>query len=118
MKKILIVDDNFTVAEVAKIGLEATYDVAIAYIGATAIEIIERERPDLIILDYNLGKSVVTSFDVARVAQQFGIQVLILSGVALYEDAVKFNLLGVHEFMEKPYSFPMLVGRVQGMIGE
>ncbi len=51
-RKILVVDDSSLVAEAVKAKLEANnYEVQLAYSGEEALEQIDREIPDLMILD-------------------------------------------------------------------
>ncbi|NDO45374.1 response regulator [Clostridium sp. MD294] len=53
-KRILVVDDNGTALRTIKIMLEEYYDVAIAISGAQAMTSIGKQRPDLILLDYEM----------------------------------------------------------------
>lgn len=51
-RKILVVDDSALVAEAVKAKLEANnYEVQLAYSGEEALEQVDRELPDLMILD-------------------------------------------------------------------
>lgn len=50
--KIVIVEDNIDLAEIYKTRLEILgYKISLAYDGQVALEIIEREIPDLVLLD-------------------------------------------------------------------
>ena len=53
-KRILVVDDNGTALRTMKAMLEDRYDVALAVSGAQAMTSIGRQRPDLILLDYEM----------------------------------------------------------------
>jgi two-component system response regulator VicR len=56
-KKIVIVDDNASLADIYKTRLEIIgYQCAVAYDGQAALELIERERPDLVLLDLMVPK--------------------------------------------------------------
>lgn len=52
--KILIVDDSLTMRETMKRLLEADYEVALAESGVAAIRTITLNRPDLVLLDYEM----------------------------------------------------------------
>ncbi len=53
-KRILAVDDNGTALRTMKAMLEDHYDVAVAISGAQAMTSIGKQRPDLILLDYEM----------------------------------------------------------------
>lgn len=52
--KVLVVDDSLTVRQSMKILLEETYEVALAESGVAAIRAITLNRPDLVLLDYEM----------------------------------------------------------------
>ena len=54
MKKILVVDDNGTILRTIKGWLDGKYEVTLANSAANAATAIEKERPDLILLDYEM----------------------------------------------------------------
>ena len=52
MKSILVVEDEAKIAQIARDYLEhAGYTVTVAYDGTSALEIVRRQAPDLMILD-------------------------------------------------------------------
>lgn len=53
-KRVLVVDDNGTQLRTMKAMLEGNYDVALAISGAQAMTSIGKQRPDLILLDYEM----------------------------------------------------------------
>jgi two-component system response regulator VicR len=56
-QKIVIVEDNESLADIYKTRLESLkYMVHVAYDGQSALEIIEREIPDLVLLDLMVPK--------------------------------------------------------------
>jgi CheY-like chemotaxis protein len=56
-QKIVIVEDNVSLADIYKIRLELLgYTCFVAYDGQTALELIERELPDLVLLDLMVPK--------------------------------------------------------------
>lgn len=51
-QKIVIVEDNFALADIYKTRLEIIgYNCMVAHDGMAALELIEREKPDLVLLD-------------------------------------------------------------------
>ena len=61
-KKIMVVDDSTVMLTLAKNWLEDKYDVTLANSGAMAIKYLSLDRPDLVLLDYEMpivsGKTV------------------------------------------------------------
>ena len=56
-KKILVVDDEKPISDIIKFNLEKEgYEVVVAYDGEEALEKVESEQPDLIVLDLMLPK--------------------------------------------------------------
>lgn len=53
-RKVLIVDDSMTIREGMKHLLEADYEIALAESGVAAIRTITLNRPDLVLLDYEM----------------------------------------------------------------
>ena len=57
MKKILVVDDEKPISDIIKFNLEKEgYDIVTAFDGEEALEKVEEENPDLIVLDVMLPK--------------------------------------------------------------
>jgi DNA-binding response OmpR family regulator len=56
-KKVVIVDDNVSLADIYKTRLELIgYSCFVAYDGEAALALIEKERPDLVLLDLMVPK--------------------------------------------------------------
>ena len=78
------------------------YQVTIATTGAEALKVIQMEPPDVVLLDIWMpeldGLEVLT-----RVRQQFpNVLVIMMSGHASIETAVKATKLGAYDYLEKP----------------
>ena len=81
-KKILVVDDSGAILRAVKKLLEEKYQVALANSGAMAIKYLALNRPDLVLLDYEMpvvdGKQVL---EIIRSEREFaGIPVIFLTG--------------------------------------
>ena len=64
-KKILVVDDEKPISDIIKFNLEKEgYEVVVAYDGEEALEKVESEQPDLIVLDLMLPK--IDGLEVAK----------------------------------------------------
>jgi len=56
-RKILVVDDERHIVRLLEVNLKrAGYEVAVAYDGVEALEMVEKERPDLITLDNQMPR--------------------------------------------------------------
>lgn len=105
MHKILIVDDESGVRESLRGVLEDEgYTAAEAASGEACLEFLERERPDLILLDVWLpGIDGLETLQRVR-AMENPPEVLMVSGHGTIETAVRATKLGAYDFLEKPLS--------------
>lgn len=116
MKKILIIEDDKSIAEIEKDYLEMSgYSVFVAYDGETGLERIKNEKYDLVILDLMLpgadGFSVLSSL-----SEDKDFSVIVVS--ARDEEFLKIKGLGLgaDDYMTKPVSMGELVARVNRQI--
>ena len=109
-KKILIVDDDIQIGNLEQEVLEQHgYTCARAYSGTEAVMLLERERPDLIILDLMLP-----GLSGEEVLQKIGeIPVIVVSAKAGVDDKVNLLLGGAQDYLTKPFSTKELLARVE-----
>ncbi|MBI5149365.1 MAG: response regulator [Candidatus Omnitrophica bacterium] len=103
MPKLLIVDDEADVREFAKrFFTKRNIDVTTAAGGQEALEIIGRDKPDLVLLDVRMEE--MTGVEVLRElrGKQDNTKVIMVSGVNDHEIIAAANAYGVHEFIHKP----------------
>jgi two-component system response regulator (stage 0 sporulation protein F) len=103
MKKLLIVDDELDVREFARSFFRKRgFDVFIAAAGRDAMDLVDKENPDLILLDIRMGE--MSGVDVLRELRQRNnpVKVVMVSGIE--EDAVvqETTSLGALGFIHKP----------------
>lgn len=112
---ILVVDDIATNVMLLKAILgKAKYRILTATGGREAIERVEAERPDLILLDIMMpdmdGYQVIT---VLKADERFSeIPVIFLSALHNPEDIVKGFKLGASDYVSKPFNHEELITRV------
>jgi two-component system alkaline phosphatase synthesis response regulator PhoP len=118
-KRILVVDDDHEVVRLMRGYLEQSgYTVLVAYNGQTAMHIIHRERPDLVLLDLMLpdlsGWEITRSVRVDPVLKHTPIIVL----TARVNDADKIVglELGADDYVTKPYNPREVVSRVRARL--
>jgi len=111
--KILIVDDEVTLRETLTYNLEHLgYGVETAADGESAIKMVRRSQPDLIILDVMLPG--LDGFEVCRILRsEVNIPIMILSARDDEIDRVIGLELGADDYISKPFSMHELLARVK-----
>jgi len=114
--KVLVVDDEPTVREVVVGYLRRDgHDVAEAGDGTAALELLDAEPPDLIVLDLMLPG--VNGLDILRrVRATSDIPVIMLTARAEESDRVAGLELGADDYVVKPFSPRELAARVNGVL--
>ncbi|HZK43227.1 MAG TPA: response regulator transcription factor [Syntrophomonadaceae bacterium] len=117
--KILVVDDETYIVELVKFNLEKEgYEVLEAYDGLKALEIVELEYPDLIILDIMLpymdGLEVCKTI---KESPEFNkIPIIMLTAKGDEYDTVLGLEMGADDYIKKPFSPRELVARVKARL--
>ncbi len=113
-KKILVVDDEQQLALAVKIRLQSHgYQVVTAHNGQMALEVAEKERPDLVIMDVLMpvmdGYSCLRELNV-----RFGrgkLPIIILTARDRMKDL--FELEGIEDYVVKPFDHEDLLVRIE-----
>jgi len=113
-RKILIIDDEEDIREVAALSLEtvAGWDVLVAGSGAAGIAKARENRPDAILLDVMMpGMDGPTTFrELRAIPETSGIPVILLTAKVQAADQKRFSDLGVASVMFKPFD-PLILAR-------
>lgn len=112
MKRILIIEDDRSIAEIEKDYLEMSgYFVSVAYDGETGLKRIQTEKFDLVILDIMLpgrdGFSILSSLP-----EDKDFPIIVVSAKDEEFSKIKGLGLGADDYMTKPFSMGELVARV------
>jgi len=115
-KKILVVDDQKHIVRLVQITLEkAGYEVVTAYDGVEALEKVEQEHPDMLVLDVMMprmdGFEVLQRLQADPRYQQ--IPVIMLTAKAQDADIFKGWQSGVSSYLVKPFNPRELLTFVQ-----
>jgi len=114
--QILIVEDDEDIAEVMSSMLrDAGYDADAVNMGETAIQRIEMNVPDLILLDLNLPDIHGIDF-LAMVRQQSFIPMIVISGITHQKEKVAALEAGADDFLAKPFAKDELLARVKALL--
>jgi DNA-binding response OmpR family regulator len=113
---VLVVDDEPTVTEVVSIYLErAGYEVIVASDGESALEILEGQPPDLVVLDLMLPD--VGGLEITRWLRARGdTPIIMLSARREEVDRILGLELGADDYVVKPFSPQELVSRVKAVL--
>lgn len=113
---ILICDDNETIHQTLKLYLtEAGFRVVSAYDGLAALEMLQRTRVDLVILDIMMPKMFGT--EVCRqIRKTSDLPIIILSAKSDEADRIVGLELGADDYVTKPFSPKEVVTRVRTVL--
>ena len=116
MKKILIVEDDVSIAELQKDYLEIEgFEVKICNDGVEGLNILKTDEFDLLILDVMLPK--IDGFTILRtIREEKDIPVLMVSAKKEDIDKIKGLSLGADDYITKPFNPSELVARVKSHI--
>ena len=117
MSKILIVDDDEMMIMLARRILSTKYEVVTATSGAEAIEIFERERPDMILSDLMMPE--MDGYELQRILQEKSGEVVPIMFMSASEDdesEIKGFEQGAADYIHKPMRPDVLLRRVGNII--
>ena len=120
-KKILLVEDELLIVKVLSIRLESLgYKIVAAYDGEEGLELVKKEKPDLVILDVGLPRiDGNTLCELIKADQSTKhIRVIMLTGRKLVGDMENAFSAGADIYMNKPYEWPRLVAHIHELLGE
>ncbi len=104
MQKILVVDDEPMIREnLERILAEENYKVRSVAFGKDALNILEQTEMDVLLLDLNLPD--INGLTVLKQAKKLDseLMVIIITGYASVESAVKAIKLGAYDYIKKPF---------------
>ena len=116
--KILVIDDDPDVVDVVSLSFELRWpDAAIvsSASGATGVEMVEIESPDVVILD--IGLPDMDGFDVCKEIRRFSdVPVIMLTVRDKETEIVKGLQVGADDYITKPFKSVELLARVQAVM--
>jgi two-component system, cell cycle response regulator DivK len=120
MKKILIVEDMDFNRDLIVQLLEDDYEVLTAVDGAEGIQLAERERPDLILMDLSLP--VIDGWEATRRikanAMLKNTPIIALTAHAMRGDEEKARESGCDDYLSKPLDEDVLFAKLAKFLGE
>ncbi len=118
-KKILIVDDDVEIVDTIQAALQANgYTVVFARDGTQGLVMVERERPDLVILDMMMPKrSGFLVLERLRRTRKDMIPVIMITANEGSRHKAYAEMLGVVDYLRKPFPMDRLLGAVERVLG-
>jgi two-component system KDP operon response regulator KdpE len=113
---ILVVDDEPHVLKLVRANLESSgYKVLTAADGVEAVNLVEQEMPELVILDLMLPK--MDGYAACRRIREFStVPVIMLTARSAQVDLVHGFEVGADDYLTKPFSVTELLMRVQAVL--
>lgn len=118
-KMILVVDDEKDIVELVAYNLNREgYQVARAYDGRQALQLIRENKPDLVILDLMLPG--ISGFEVCRLIRKKteteGLPIIMLTAKSDSVDKIMGLEIGADDYLTKPFNVRELVARVRAVL--
>lgn len=116
MTKILMIEDDFMIAESSKTLLKYQgFDVEWVNNGLDGLKLISEKQFDLVLLD--LGLPMMDGMQVLKqIRQRSGLPVLIISARDQLQNRVDGLNQGADDYLIKPYEFDELVARIHALL--
>jgi DNA-binding response OmpR family regulator len=113
--RVLVVDDEPRILKFLEVKLKASgYGVLTANSGAEALEQVEAQEPDLVVLDVLMPKK--DGFETLKELRAFSsVPVIILSAKEADTDKIRGLELGADDYLAKPFSPDELVARIEAL---
>src|SRR5205807_858507 len=118
--RVVVVDDEEHITELVAMGLTYNgFDVERVATGRAALDTVERQKPDLIVLDVMLPD--LDGFEVARRLRQVegagtSVPIIFLTARDTTQDKVEGLRLGSDDYVTKPFSIEELIERVKAVL--
>jgi len=112
-KRILVVEDDQPLLKFLRANLKARgYDVFVATDGSEALAQVEKELPDLILLDINLPE--LNGIEVCRRLREWSkVPILMVSARGQESDKIACLDLGADDYITKPFGVEELMARIR-----
>jgi len=119
--KLLIVDDDADLCEMLKEHFETHFDCEVLTAGSPreAMQMLETEQPEGMLLDVNLGTKL-NGFDVLARTREVSLQtkVIMVTGVNDFDSIERARNLGAVDYVTKPFTVEYLENTVANKIAK
>jgi DNA-binding response OmpR family regulator len=117
-KRVLLVDDDREIVESMKIALESSgYEVFVARDGNQGLVMVERDNPDLVILDMMMPKrSGFLVLEKVRRTRPVPLRVIMITANEGSRHKAYAEMLGVDDYIRKPFAMDRLLDSVARLL--
>ncbi|MGE3855321.1 MAG: response regulator transcription factor [Dehalococcoidia bacterium] len=116
--RVLVIDDEPDIAEIVRLTFGLRWpeaEVVTASTGEQGVDLVEREAPDLVLLD--IGLPDIDGFEVCERVRHFSdVPIVMLSARHEEVDKVRGLELGADDYVTKPFSHIELLARVRAVL--
>jgi two-component system KDP operon response regulator KdpE len=108
----LVVEDDPNIVDLIRSNLAVRgYDTVVSVDGMRALQLLETEGPDIVLLDLMLPE--VDGFDLCRqIRERSDVAIIVVSARGGERDKVTAHNLGADDYMTKPFSIEELLARI------
>jgi DNA-binding response OmpR family regulator len=119
-KTILIVDDEYFLAEMLKVRLDLLgYHVLLAESGEQALDTLKKETVDVVLMDVMMP--VMSGWDATKAIKADektkAIPVIFMTALSRHDDHIKAHEVGGDDYISKPFEIQELVEKVKKWAG-
>jgi DNA-binding response OmpR family regulator len=118
-KRILLVDDDREIVESMRIALAAAgYEILVARDGNQGLVMVERDDPDLLILDMMMPRrSGFLVLEKVRRTRPVPLRVIMITANEGNRHKAYAEMLGVDDYIRKPFAMDRLLESVDRLLG-
>jgi two-component system KDP operon response regulator KdpE len=110
--RVLLVEDDPNIVDLIRSNLVVRgFDVVVSIDGARALQLLETEEPDIVLLDLMLPEA--DGFELCReIRERSTVGIIVVSGRGGERDKVTALTLGADDYLTKPFSIEELLARI------
>jgi len=117
-KHILLVDDDVNFVNILRLNLQShDYDVDVAYTGEEALEIVFRQKPDLILLDVVLCS--MSGYEVCQRLRENestqDIPIIMITAKGSTQEKIEGLYIGADDYIIKPFETAELIAHIEAI---
>jgi two-component system KDP operon response regulator KdpE len=116
LTRVLIIEDDPNIVDLIRSNLVVRgFDAVVSYDGSRALQLLETEQPDIVLLDLTLPDA--DGFDLCRlIRERSAVGIIVVSARGGERDKVSALNVGADDYMTKPFSIEELLARISATL--